>query len=254
MKGLCTVNNPENSRSNSLVTIVVGGMHGIGKNTARMFYRAGHNVIIVDKQPPPEGENECLYSSSFQADLTQIDSISDVITKVSDNVCHISNLIFTTRYRGHEDKAWDEQIILELTAVKMMIEGFFPLMKDNGGSIVLTSSTAARFITSDCTVAYHVVKAAVEQMTRFYAVELGPKQIRVNAIAPGYIVKDESIPYFIADEKRSKSVENNHPLRRYGRADDVANTVLFLCDKAASFITGQIITVDGGLSLHNPGF
>lgn len=248
------MNRIKDSRSSVPVTIVVGGVHGIGKNIAYMFHRDGHKVIVVDKQAPLDNQDNCFCHLSIHADLVKNDSVLAAIRQISDCVPYISNLVFSTRYRGSKETAWKNEIALGVTSTKMMVEKLSHMMEGISGSIVLISSTAARLVTPGCTLAYHAVKATIEQMTRYYAVMLGPKQIRVNAVAPGYIVKDESLARFRSDPKRITDVENMHPLRRYGRADDVAGVVFFLCSEAASFITGRIITVDGGLSLHNPGF
>ncbi len=236
------------------VTVVVGGMHGSGGNVARRFHDVGHRVIIVDRRASPDGDAEPYYEAVVAADLSQLSGVEDGAARLADMVEALDNLIFSLRYRGAEDEAWEGEIALDVTATRVLIDRLHTRMTPEGASIVMTSSTAAAHYTPGCSIAYHTAKAAVEQMMRCYAYELGPLGIRVNAVAPGYIVKDESRSYFEADQDNVREVAQMHPLGRYGTADDVADVVSFLCSRQSSFVTGQVITVDGGLSLRNPGF
>jgi NAD(P)-dependent dehydrogenase (short-subunit alcohol dehydrogenase family) len=113
----------------------------------------------------------------------------------------------------------------------------------------MVSSNASSFVARNQTVAYHAAKAALKQMARFYAVKYGPQGIRVNVVSPCTFVKPESAEYFAQQESLRALYGRITPLGRMGTAKEVARAVAFLCGPDSSFITGQDLTVDGGLSL-----
>jgi NAD(P)-dependent dehydrogenase (short-subunit alcohol dehydrogenase family) len=116
-------------------------------------------------------------------------------------------------------------------------------------SICIVTSNASSFVARNQTLAYHTSKAALKQMARYYAVKFGPQGIRVNVVAPCTFVKSESANYYAAQHELQALYKRITPLARMGTAKEVAKTVAFLCGPDASFITGQELTVDGGLSL-----
>jgi NAD(P)-dependent dehydrogenase (short-subunit alcohol dehydrogenase family) len=106
------------------------------------------------------------------------------------------------------------------------------------------------YVASEQPVSYHMAKAAVTQMVRYYAVALGASGIRVNAISPGTIVKEEAKTFYRDHPDLEQLYRDIIPLGRMGTADDVANLAQFLLSERASFLTGQNIVLDGGVSLH----
>jgi 3-oxoacyl-[acyl-carrier protein] reductase len=119
-------------------------------------------------------------------------------------------------------------------------------------SIINISSTSARYISAE-SASYHTTKAALESLTRYLAVYAGKYNVRVNAIAPGFIVKDEHRERFNSkdnDAYRSTALAV-HPVGRIGSIDDVANMVAFLLSHASTFMTGQTLAIDGGLTLKD---
>ncbi|MEQ8319666.1 MAG: SDR family oxidoreductase [Rhodospirillales bacterium] len=242
----------DNTSKSTPVSVVFGGMHGSPRNIARTFKENGHHVIIVDKREAPDDGGETYCDHAISADLLDVDALPDIAAKIAAPYGRVTNIVYGFRFRGPEEQAWDGEIALGLTVPRVTIEHLLPYFSE-GGSIVFISSTASRFVAPTTSLAYQCVKAATDQMMRYYAYTLGPNGIRVNAVSPGFIVKDESMKYFLADEEKAQRVYADHPLRRIGKADEIATVVNFLCDDASSFVSGQIIDIDGGLGVQQPG-
>lgn len=122
-----------------------------------------------------------------------------------------------------------------------------------GGSIINISTVLSYAVGGEAP-SYHVAKAAVDQLTRYLAVQCGSKQVRVNAIAPGFIVKEPHLKRFhskASDDYRAIACYA-HPSGAIGLESDVANAAAFLASDAAQFVTGQVLVVDGGLTIQEP--
>jgi NAD(P)-dependent dehydrogenase (short-subunit alcohol dehydrogenase family) len=220
----------------SIHSIVVGGTKGIGKTIAEAFVNSGHIVSIIGRSSP-----------DFSCDLTDEESIRLCVQKILDVEPKPSNLVFCQRYRG--TSLWLGEIATSLTATWRIIE----LLRDDlkeGASIVVIGSRANRFVAGEQPVGYHVAKAGLLQLVRYYALSLAEKGIRVNSVSTGTIIKDESKAFYAENQDLTALYENAIPLGRMGVAVDVSNVVEFLCSSKASFLTGQDIVVDGGVSLQ----
>jgi 3-oxoacyl-[acyl-carrier protein] reductase len=120
-----------------------------------------------------------------------------------------------------------------------------------GGAIVNISSITATLAAHESP-SYHAAKAGVEQITRYVAAAAGPHGIRVNAVAPGFIVQDEHRARFAQDDNEAfrDTVIRTHPLREPGGSDDIAEAVLYLASDRSRWVSGQTIIVDGGASIQ----
>ena len=116
-------------------------------------------------------------------------------------------------------------------------------------SIIMIGSFASKFIYNEQPVEYHASRAALESLTKYYAVGLGGQGVRCNYVLLGTVIKEENRQFFTRDNPVTKLFEEITPLKKLGNAIDIAHLVEFLCSDKASFITGQCISVDGGLSV-----
>jgi 3-oxoacyl-[acyl-carrier protein] reductase len=160
----------------------------------------------------------------------------------------IDNLIFCQKSRtGVDDYSYEFD--LNVHAVKNMINAFQDHFSENA-SIVAIGSPAGQTVVSEQALAYHASKAALEHLVRYYAVKIGPIGVRVNCLLPGTLLKKENKEFFENEKELQDLFKKMIPLSRQGTSEDLANAVDFLCSEQASFITGQFIYVDGGISLH----
>jgi 3-oxoacyl-[acyl-carrier protein] reductase len=145
---------------------------------------------------------------------------------------------------------WDQVLKVNLTGAYLMAKAAGKVMlKQRSGKIINISSISG-FKPAQQSLAYAATKAAIIQMTRVIALELGPAGIRVNAIAPGFFDTDMTRRYQDADAKEALEVYvSKIPLRRYGQPEDLKGLVVFLASAASDHITGQTIAIDGGESL-----
>jgi len=118
-------------------------------------------------------------------------------------------------------------------------------------SIVLVSSIADRYVAPEQSLGYHLAKAGFSQLARYYALELGPLGIRVNSVSPCVVAKDEAREFYDKNEWLVDRYKKFIPLGRMGKPEDIVNAIMFLAGEQASYITGQNIVVDGGLTLRS---
>ena len=114
---------------------------------------------------------------------------------------------------------------------------------------MLLGSNAGSFVLDEQPASYHCIRSGIESLTRYFAVELGKFNIRCNCVIFSTVVKPENKDFFQPDNRVRKLIEKITPLKRIGMAEDIAGVVFLLCSDDASFMTGQSVFVDGGLSL-----
>lgn len=229
-------------------SLVIGGNRGIGRVIAMELAEAGHRVSVVGRSPlavngPIPGV------TAWTGDVSQFDTLQPVLEQIAETAGPPNHLIFCQRFRGQDD-TWEGEINTSLTATRNVIE----YLKDRFApqadkSIVVISSIASNLIAEEQPLGYHVAKAGLDQLVRYYAVTLGKLGIRVNGVRPGTTLKPESQHFFLDNAPLHELYTSVIPLGRMGTAADIAQLVAFLCSRQSAFITGQLITVDGGASL-----
>ena len=231
-------------------TMVIGGTRGIGKEIVRSFAAQNHVLSVIGRRPPaplPGGSRRVRH---WSVDLADRGGLAAALSEIIGRTGRINNLIFVQRYRGNGE-LWCGELDVSLTATKMVIETLEGEFRDDESrSIVMIGSSASRFVAEEQPVGYHAVKAALVQMARYYAYTLGSRQIRVNCVTPGAVLKEESRDFYLNNRQLQALYKRITPLGRMGKAEEIADVVAFLCSPKASFITGQDIAVDGGISLQ----
>lgn len=230
---------------------------GNGKATAILFAREGAKVIAVDRNLKAAEETVGLIvgesgeAMAIQADVTRESEAKKVIDATIANYGKL-DILFNNVGIGLggsglkvTEEEWDAVMDTNLKSILFMCKYAVPQMKKVGGGAIVNNASMAAFY-SHRIYAYATSKAGVMALTRSLAAGLAKDNIRVNCVAPGFIATPMVQP--IMNEKRERNVEERVPMRRHGKAEEVAYAVLFLASDEASYITGQTICVDGGLS------
>ena len=245
-----------------LTVIVTGAASGMGRATARVFAAEGANVAVTDVSE--EGakvvaDDIVAHGGSAKAWRLDVADADDVKRVVDDAAKQfggldiiVNNAGISTRLPiddGGYDAMWDRGIAVMLTGQQRMIRAALPyLRKSKCPRIVNIASTEALGATALHS-SYSAAKAGVTGLTRSLAVELGREGITVNCICPGPITTGMTAR--IPDEQKAVYAKRRTALNRYGDPEEVAHMTLSLCLPAASFLTGVVIPVDGGLMARN---
>lgn len=238
------------------VVVITGGTAGIGKASAFAFAEEGAQVVVCSRSQKKidtfleEARNRNQKIAAFSADMSEETHIQNFLQKIGETYGRIDVLFNNAARDGMtylsalERDTWDAVINTNLTSVWLTVKYALPFMKQHGGSIISTSSLAARIPTTSIGV-YAVSKGGVNTLTTLLASELAPYHIRVNAISPG-VVATEMVRESILKKKGMSYLCHTAAQQRLGKPEEIANTVLFLASDTASFITGEILDVSGG--------
>ncbi len=230
-------------------SVIVGGTRGLGRELVRLFSEQGRTVSVIGRRPPGENDRSLPGTHFWTADLSDERELRRVLDEVVARHGKLNALVSLQRFKGDGDP-WTGEFATSLTATKLVIERLAGDFCEEGDkAIVLVGSVVGRFIAGGQPVGYHVAKAALCQMARYYAVELGPRGIRVNCVSPCTFVKEENAGFYKGNDALHGLFKHIIPLGRMGTARDSADVIAFLCGPQASFVTGQEIVVDGGVSL-----
>ena len=247
------------------VAIVTGGAMGIGGATARRLAEEGARVLVVDVDEEAARRNVGTIRSAggtAEAFQTDVGSESGVQAMVERAVGHWSRLdivvnnaypvgsIGRVESANVPEDAWDRGFDVGLKAMFRAARFAVPHLRQAGGGSIVNMSSVHGMLAEPGQLVYETLKAGVISLTRQLAVEYGPAGIRVNAICPGHIVTERMAERWREHPETLRFFAEQYPLRRTGVPNDIANAVVFLCSDEASFITGQALVVDGGLSIQ----
>jgi NAD(P)-dependent dehydrogenase (short-subunit alcohol dehydrogenase family) len=236
-----------NAQTNAGHVLVVGGTKGLGRVVANRFLASNHKVTVLSRTSAGAAG-----ISHITADLETLTSADAIVSEALRIGGALRYLVFCQRYRSTGD-AWQGEIQVGLTATRLLTEGFADhFVQDGDRAIGVVSSVYADFVGGSQPAGYHVVKAGLNQLVRYYAWTMGRKGVRANAIMPLTFMKPESRDVYMANRPLQQAYDQFVPLRRMGDAEDSANLIEFLCSDKAAFVNGQCIFVDGGVSVVWP--
>ncbi|AKZ61716.1 3-oxoacyl-ACP synthase [Herbaspirillum hiltneri N3] len=240
------------------VAIVTGAAQGIGKATALKFAREGATVIVcdLDAEAVAAAVQACRAAGGeaegFQLDVTSRDSLDEMVEAVKQKYGRIDTLVNNAgitrdaRLQKMTARQFEEVIDVNLRAVFNASQAVVDTMIEGGGGAILNASSVVGIYGNYGQTNYAATKFGVIGFTKTWSRELGPKGIRVNAVAPGFV--ETAILSTVPDEVLQK-MRDQVPLRRLGKPEEIADIYAFLASNEASYINGAVIEVSGGLTL-----
>jgi NAD(P)-dependent dehydrogenase (short-subunit alcohol dehydrogenase family) len=247
-----------NSSFAEQVALVTGAASGIGRVVAEQLGAAGARLALIDR----DAERLASVASELAAlalpvDVRDSDAVDAAIARAEAEIGPPTILVNNAGVgdlrplHTLDSKLWHRLIDVNLTGTFQTIRAVVPSMLEHGGGVIVNNASLSGLSPTRNEAAYSAAKAGVIALTRSVALEYGPT-IRANCVAPGFI--DTPLTQAFTDLPQAfEPIRRAIPLQRMGDAAEVAAVILFLCSDAASYVTGQTITVDGGLSLPQAG-
>ena len=246
------------------VAVITGGSRGIGRSIALAFAEAGADLVVSSRnKKPPELENVAeevrAMGRKVLAIPAHVGKTADVQNLIQRTLTHFGRIDVLVNNAGMnpvlspladlEERSFDKVMEVNLKGALFMSQAVVqPMMKQGGGRIINISSISGLRARADGTGIYCISKAAMNMMTQVMARELAPYHILVNAIAPGSIKTEFSRVNWTDPERKAQRLREIE-LKRFGEPDEVVGLALLLASEAGSFITGEIIRVDGGQTI-----
>lgn len=241
------------------VAIITGSSRGIGKATALLFAKEGAKMVVNYKAQKDKGEEvvEKIRKSGgeailVQADVTKEKDIERLVGTTLDNFQRIDILINNAGqilrpgdWLNMDRKIWQDTIDVNLTSCWLIIKKVVPLMKKQGKGSIVNLVSVYGFLGAAPVLAYTSAKGGLIALTKSFAKEFAP-EIRVNAVAPSNVMTDMTKG---AGEDLIEFFRQQTPLKRIAEPEEVAKAILFLASDDASYVTGEVLVVDGGYSL-----
>ena len=244
-------------RIDGQIALVTGGTRGIGLAIARLFGKAGAKCMLSGRSISPEA-SELIDTSPddyhfIPGEVTSPGTPDQLVQATLNRFGRLDILVNNAGVAAHADFDQFDDEMLETIMTTNLIGAFrvarscVKPMLAQGGGVILNIGSISAYIANvpQKQVAYNASKAAVHQMTKSIASEYADRNIRVNALAPGYVVTDMTT-YGIDNPEWNRTWTELTPMGRYAQPEEIANCALFLCSPASSYVTGSILVVDGG--------
>ena len=241
------------------VSLITGGGSGIGKASALAFSREGSKVVVADVNIASGEETvriiqdtggEATFVAANVAHAADVSAMVDQAVKSYGRLdCAFNNAgVSGGRGRIHEysEDDWDRVLDINLKGVWLCLKHEIIQMLNQGGGAIVNTASIMGLVGGSRSPAYGASKHGVVGLTKTAAVEYARSGIRVNAVCPGYIRKPMIEQGILSDPGGEERIVARHPIGRLGTPEEIAETVVWLCSDAASFVTGHAMAVDGG--------
>ena len=240
------------------VCIVTGGAQGIGEACIRRFAREGAEVVIADiddaRGNALAGEVNGLYVHCDVGDKAQVDAlVSQIIAKHGriDVLVNNAGIFKAADFLDVTEADFDAVLRVNLKGAFLVGQAVAREMTKTGGGSIINMSSVNGVLAIPNIASYNVSKGGINQLTRVMALALADHGIRVNAVAPGTIATELAAKAVLTSDEAKAKIMSRTPMKRLGQPAEIADTVAYLASDAASYITGEIVVVDGGRMVLN---
>ena len=243
------------------VALITGGSRGIGRATALEFAGAGADVVVASRKiedlekVAEEIRGTGRKSLAIAAHVGRVEGIGDLVAKTLEKFGRIDILVNNAGTNPSadlaldmEERAWDAIMNLNLKGAFFLSQAVARVMKEKGGGCIINVSSVAGVRLEPLLPVYSISKAALIMATKVMANEWAKYNIRVNAVAPG-VVKTQFSRYLWDNPGTTEGLMEKVPMQRAAETEEIIGAMLYLASDAASYVTGAVITVDGGQSL-----
>lgn len=240
------------------VSIVTGASRGIGRAIAEVFAREGAHVVICGRKQETLDQVAREIGPAVKpiachvGRLEQVEAMVSATTREFGRIDVLVNNAATNVAFGPclemDEGQFDKTVEINLKSVFRLTKLVAPGMCERGSGSIINIASVSGFRPQMHSLLYSMSKAALIMMTKSYALELGPKGVRVNAIAPG-LIQTVLSEYYWKEEQHSDEIISKQPIRRIGQPADIAGLALLMASDAGSYMTGQTVVVDGGALL-----
>lgn len=239
------------------VVLITGAGSGLGEGYAQAFGESGATVICAGRNKDRLEDTVRKITESggtaraFTVDVTDLDSIKALVAAVEAEYGRIDVLVNNAGYENIQPflevtpQVYDDIMNVNLKGVFFVAQEVARVMKDHGGGKIINIGSLGSYIGLAESSVYCSTKGGVVQLTKTMAIELGPYNIQVNCLAPGYFITPMTQPFYDDPEHR-QWIESRIPLHQWGTTLDLAGPALFLASAASDYVTGVTIQVDGG--------
>ena len=242
------------------VVLITGGTSGIGRATAVAFAEQGANVVISGRREAEGAESVSLIQKAggqglfVRGDVSEESEIETLVAKTLERFGRL-DFAFNNAGVGGDVRAtmtatadiYNRIMDINVRGVFFSMKHQIPAILQSGGGAIINNASVLALRPSANSPIYSASKGAVVGLTKSAALELAPKGVRVNAICPG-IIETDLTQQIRSDEQNRALLMSRHPVGRFGRSEEVAAAVLYLCSPEASFITGVALPIDGGFA------
>ncbi|MDR7094722.1 SDR family NAD(P)-dependent oxidoreductase [Hydrogenophaga laconesensis] len=244
---------PVNFGHQGRVVLVTGGSRGIGEACARRFAREGARLVIADVADAPgralARDIGGTYMHCDVGDKADVDAIVALALSTHGRIDVLVNnagIFKAADFLEVTEDDFDEVLRVNLKGAFLMGQAVARAMRGTGGGSIVNMSSVNGVMAIPNIASYNVSKGGINQLTRAMALSLADHGIRVNAVAPGTIATELAAQAVLTSEEARHKILSRTPLKRLGGPDEVADVVAWLASDAASYVTGEIVTVDGG--------
>ncbi len=251
-----------NQRSSQAVAVVTGGARGIGLAIGQWFLAHDHRVVLLDIDADTLSQtaarlNDPEHVLAIHCDVSKPQQVQAAVGTVTTAFGRVDALVNNAGVAVFKPilettfEEWRHVLGTNLDGAFICTQAFAPVMLKTGGGAVVNIASISGLRASTLRVAYGTSKAALIQLTKQQAVELGNVGIRVNCIAPGPV--DTEMSKLVHSVAIRSDYYDTIPLNRYGTPEEIASAAGFLCSPAASYVNGQVLAVDGGFEASGVG-